>query len=151
MAKKCKSITLGNCCALLGMLLLAYVLKKYYIEGFKSSAPSEIVPVEQPLWTVSAKQYNANMINKKRSNYKGTPVPLPEGELFFFKNNKFKPECCPATYTTSSGCACMSIDQQNYLTARAGNRYNITSSDERKETQRALELGKILQTSMKTK
>jgi hypothetical protein len=49
------------------------------------------------------------------------PVPLPEGEMFMFSNTPFKPECCPNTYSNSTGCACMTGDQYNYLVLRGGN------------------------------
>jgi len=49
------------------------------------------------------------------------PVPLPEGEMLMFSNTPFKPECCPNTYSTSTGCACMTGDQYNYLVLRGGN------------------------------
>jgi hypothetical protein len=49
------------------------------------------------------------------------PVPLPEGEMLMFANTPFKPECCPNTYSTSSGCACMTGEQYNYLQLRAMN------------------------------
>jgi len=49
------------------------------------------------------------------------PVPLPEGELLMFANTPFKPECCPNTYSTSTGCACMTGQQYNYLVTRGGN------------------------------
>lgn len=49
------------------------------------------------------------------------PVPLPEGEMLMFANTPFKPECCPNTYSNSSGCACMTGDQYNYLILRGGN------------------------------
>lgn len=49
------------------------------------------------------------------------PVPLPEGEMLFFKTTPFKPECCPNTYTTSAGCACMTGEQYNYLKLRGNN------------------------------
>jgi hypothetical protein len=49
------------------------------------------------------------------------PVPLPEGELLMFANTQFKPECCPNTYSNSSGCACMTGNQYNYLVLRGGN------------------------------
>jgi hypothetical protein len=52
----------------------------------------------------------------------GTPVPLPEGELVMFADNKFTPECCPAGgYMNSMGCVCMSSEQVNYLAQRGGN------------------------------
>ena len=49
------------------------------------------------------------------------PVPLPEGELLMFANTPFKPECCPNTYSNSSGCACMTGQQFNWLQVRGGN------------------------------
>jgi hypothetical protein len=49
------------------------------------------------------------------------PVPLPEGELLMFANTPFKPECCPNTFSNSSGCACMTGEQYNYLIVRGGN------------------------------
>ena len=77
-------------------------------------------------WVQTAKRYASGMGNKNRLNtYKdnvGTPVPLPEGELFFFADNKFKPECCPSTYSDSMGCACLSQDQVDYINQRGGNR-----------------------------
>lgn len=49
------------------------------------------------------------------------PIPLPEGQLSMFANTPFKPECCPNTYSNSSGCACMTSEQYNYLITRSGN------------------------------
>jgi hypothetical protein len=49
------------------------------------------------------------------------PVPLPEGEMLMFANTPFKPECCPNTYSTSTGCACMTGPQYNALIGRFGN------------------------------
>ena len=49
------------------------------------------------------------------------PVPLPEGEMLMFANTPFKPECCPNTYSTSTGCACMTSNQYNFLQNRGFN------------------------------
>ena len=54
-------------------------------------------------------------------NRKPQPIPLPEGELDMFANTPFKPECCPNTFSNSSGCACMTVKQYNYLNDRGGN------------------------------
>ena len=48
-------------------------------------------------------------------------LPLPNGEMDFFANVDFKPECCPNTYSTSTGCACMTGKDYNYLMTRSGN------------------------------
>jgi hypothetical protein len=49
------------------------------------------------------------------------PIPLPKGELDMFATTEFKPECCPNAYSSSTGCACMTVDQYNYLRDRGGN------------------------------
>jgi hypothetical protein len=49
------------------------------------------------------------------------PIPLPEGQMLMFANTPFKPECCPNTYSNSMGCACMTVNQYNYLNNRGGN------------------------------
>ena len=77
-------------------------------------------------WVKTAKRYADGMgYENKLNSYKdnvGTPVPLPEGQLFFFADNKFKPECCPSTYSDSMGCACLSQAQVTYINERGGNR-----------------------------
>jgi hypothetical protein len=60
-------------------------------------------------------------------NREEQPIPLPEGELLMFANTPFKPECCPNAFSNSSGCACMTSGQFNYLVERGGN--NIPYSE----------------------
>jgi len=57
-----------------------------------------------------------NILNRQKQ-----PVPLPEGQLLMFANTEFKPDCCPNAYSNSMGCACMTVDQYNYLIDRGGN------------------------------
>lgn len=77
-------------------------------------------------WINKAGAYSKNLgyqqTAQKSNMYSGTQVPLPDGELFFFQNNQFKPECCPSPYSASTGCACMSSEQISYLNSRGGNR-----------------------------
>jgi hypothetical protein len=49
------------------------------------------------------------------------PIPLPKDELDMFATTPFKPECCPNAYSSSTGCACMTVDQYNYLRERGSN------------------------------
>lgn len=49
------------------------------------------------------------------------PIPLPKGQLDMFATTQFKPECCPNAYSSSTGCACMTTNQYNYLRDRGGN------------------------------
>ena len=76
-------------------------------------------------WMNKSLAYAGNMgyktVLEKHEQYKGTPVPL-ENTLFYFQDNDFSPECCPGTYSSSTGCACTSVDQMKYLNERGGNR-----------------------------
>ncbi len=58
---------------------------------------------------------------KKFLARKQQQLPLPEGEMDFFANSEFKPECCPSAYSTSQGCWCGSSQDFNYLVTRGGN------------------------------
>ena len=77
-------------------------------------------------WTNKANKYAANMgynsASSKYSQNKGSPIPLPEGQLYMFSETEFKPECCPTTYSSSTGCACISEEQVRYINQRGGNR-----------------------------
>lgn len=48
-------------------------------------------------------------------------IPPPEGQLDFFAKTEFKPECCPNTFSTSTGCACMDMGSYNFLKTRGFN------------------------------
>ena len=52
---------------------------------------------------------------------KGGKVPLPSDQKEMFLTTPFKPECCPNVYSNKSGCACMSLEQYDYLKERGGN------------------------------
>jgi hypothetical protein len=93
--------------------------------GWKSMEENESDDVNLSSWVSSAVKYAKGMGTEDRLNSlqynSGPPIPLPEGQLFFFKDTKFNPSCCPSTYTSSIGCACMSKKQFQYLTQRGGN------------------------------
>ena len=59
---------------------------------------------------------------QQMDTYKGTHVPLPEGQLFLFADNQFKPECCGSSVSSSTGCACITRSQMDYVNQRGGNR-----------------------------
>ena len=102
-------------------------------ENFEVRQPvgyADIVETKSDSWNLSkwvknALRYSKGMGNEnKLDSYKyntGPPIPLPEGELFFFADTKFNPESCPGTYSNSMGCAAMSQQQYNYLMMRGGN------------------------------
>jgi hypothetical protein len=52
----------------------------------------------------------------------GPAVEIGPDNLFYFKNNQCKPECCPATLACDGGCVCSSSQQRNFINSRGGNR-----------------------------
>ena len=78
-------------------------------------------------WDSPNLTYSSNKKNKKNKginqilNRPSQPIPLPQGEMDMFATTQFKPQCCPNTYTSSTGCACMTTQQYKYLIDRGGN------------------------------
>jgi hypothetical protein len=77
------------------------------------------------MWVTKANTYASEfgygIINNTGSAYTADE-PLKNGELVIFAKNKFKPECCPSPYSSSTGCVCMTPEQITYLNTRGGNR-----------------------------
>ena len=100
-------------------------------EGLSNMAPlnDQIMADSSNSWANKAKDYAGGMgyesVLESQKNHVGTAVPL-EDTMLIFKDNKFKPECCPGIFSNGAGCACLSKDQMNHLFQRGGN--NTTSS-----------------------
>jgi hypothetical protein len=45
-----------------------------------------------------------------------------DDNLFMFKNNQCKPECCGASFSCGGGCVCTTPEQRQYIASRGGNR-----------------------------
>ena len=43
-------------------------------------------------------------------------------DMFMFAHNQASPECCPSTYSTSTGCICTTQQQRDMINRRGGNR-----------------------------
>lgn len=51
------------------------------------------------------------------------PDGVPSDDnLYLFKNNKCKPECCPASFSCGGGCVCTTEKQRDLINSRGGNR-----------------------------
>ena len=51
----------------------------------------------------------------------GPTVDGEEGSpksMFMFMNNKSSPDCCPSTFSTSTGCVCTTENQRKYINSR---------------------------------
>jgi hypothetical protein len=86
----------------------------------KSDIPIDTASWSQPSMVVTPGQ----PLNPAVKAFLARPkqqLPLPEGEMDFFANSPFKPECCPSTYSNSQGCWCGDATSYNYLIQRGGN------------------------------
>lgn len=95
-------------------------------EGFLNGAPLNYqlgYGVPNDMWSappVTANQAYQNMY-ASLAGHTGGQVP-PKG-LFMWTSNLFKPECCftPQQYSSSTGCACISKEQMQFISSRGGN------------------------------
>jgi hypothetical protein len=61
----------------------------------------------------------------------GPPIDGQKGsakKMFMFANNRSSPNCCPSTYSTSTGCICTTENQRNFIASR-GNQGPINLQD----------------------
>jgi len=68
-----------------------------------------------------------NSVSKWRSTLPDEPLmgaefSPDENNLFIFKNNQCKPECCGSSFSCSGGCVCTTAKQRQYIAGRGGNR-----------------------------
>ena len=104
-------------------------------EGFKnistgfsfSDSKANTYYKDPSTWSSPNLVYSSGAVSSSNANWVNfgdrpkQPIPLPEGEMDMFATTSFKPECCPNTYSTGSGCACMTVDQYKYLRNRGSN------------------------------
>jgi len=119
---------------IVGMILGGHVLcscttpqaKQKVKEGFNNalgSAPLNYKMGQGVISSFDTKKLPS--IAQDLSTHMGPKVPLPAGQLFFFANNRFAPECCvppQSGVSSSDGCACVTQEQVNYISSRGGNR-----------------------------
>lgn len=93
-----------------------------------TSTPSASTPSASTLSTLTTPSTSTPSTSTTEgfANIEGSNNPSIFSMLFF-KNTKFKPKCCPSSYSTSSGCACTTNSQYKYIMERGGN--NIPFSE----------------------
>jgi hypothetical protein len=52
----------------------------------------------------------------------GPDFNLGPDNLFMFKSNQCKPECCGASFSCGGGCVCTTPEQRQLIASRGGNR-----------------------------
>ena len=100
-------------------------------EGFTSHFLETAADVnEKPIGPFDNVRLNTdNGVSQWRYNHPNEPVSgnyppfkLDSDNLFMFKDNQCKPECCGASYACDGGCVCTTPDQRNFINTRGGNR-----------------------------
>jgi hypothetical protein len=95
----------------------------YFLENADSVNAKPIGPFD------GVKLETGNGVSSWRYNHPNEPVegnypPFKLGmdNLFMFKDNQCKPECCGASYACDGGCVCTTPEQRNFINSRGGNR-----------------------------
>lgn len=52
----------------------------------------------------------------------GPEFQVGADNLFMFKSNQCKPECCGSSFSCGGGCVCTTPDQRQLIASRGGNR-----------------------------
>ena len=100
------------------------------VEGFASydvSNAGGAKDVYQPIGQYDGvKLSTGNSVSEWRYTAPNEPLTGAEfvpgdNELFMFKNNQCKPECCGASFSCGGGCVCTTPQQRQYLASRGGN------------------------------
>ena len=104
--------------------------KEAEAEGFRNNAPAGAKDQYQPIGSFDGvRLQTGNSVSDWRytspneqlqGNYPKFEVGADQ--LFMFKDNQVKPECCGASYSSYGGCVCTTPEQRNYINMRGGNR-----------------------------
>jgi len=80
------------------------------------------------LFTYLGSQGPLKPVFSDNSAYFGPPVDGKPGspkKMFMFANNRTSPDCCPGTFSTSTGCVCTTENQRDFIASR-GNQGSIS-------------------------
>ena len=116
------------------ILLVFYIYSKYVLKIFhkKENYTNNNNNNNTLVTTIFEPSYNnvallSNVFKHPELNLKSYTNVKIDPTKVLFEDNKFLPECCfyNSEYSSSKGCACITGDQQNYLSARGTNKsYN---------------------------
>ena len=97
----------------------------------KSPDETSLVP-NDALFTYLSSQGPTKPVFTDNSALNGPPVdghPDSDKKLFMFANNRTSPNCCPSTFSTSTGCVCTTKNQRDFIASRGAGK----SKEEKKE------------------
>jgi len=96
----------------------------------KSPDNTALIP-NDALFTYLSSQGPLKPVFTDNSALHGPPVDGKKGsakKMFMFANNRSSPNCCPSTYSTSTGCVCTTENQRDFIASR-GNQGSINLKD----------------------
>lgn len=107
--------------SLMFIIILCFFTNRKMVEGFRPfSYLGEDIRQGNPYSTSDRPNIyipkDKKFCNSPRYTYFGTPNPLlhqmkpmtaPRDSMFYFRDYKCAPECCPSPYSCSGGCVCI--------------------------------------------
>ena len=118
---------------IISALMMSYMTVPYgSSEGFMNFAATAAGVSADPMGAFDGIKLTASNESQWRATapneaLKGPAFVPGNDNLFMFKNNQCKPECCGASFSCGGGCVCTTPDQRKYINERGGNR---TSPDD---------------------
>jgi hypothetical protein len=106
---------------LIGALVIGFLSSRSMVEGFMQKDAG--MPLDGP----AMGPYDSSMGGWMATEHMpvgGLPQnSFQEGnKLMFLVGNEVKPECCPAAFTTDSGCVCLTSADSDLMAHRGGNK-----------------------------
>jgi hypothetical protein len=118
-------LVLANVLMALGYINKQASMQEDFMERFTNPnpAPSLVSGEYVPIGTYDnlPKQALKGEETKKTAPLNGPEFSPDQDHLFLFASNQSKPECCGESYTSSSGCVCITPGQRDLLAKRGGN------------------------------
>ena len=121
-------LTRNNICIICLLVIIITVSIEPKRENFTKASSLGYETLPPPVnenyhsWIYKANNYAEEMKYQDNLN-KSSQQTLKSDKKsgFMLSENDFKPECCPANYTSSKGCACITFEQEQELMKRGGN------------------------------
>jgi hypothetical protein len=88
----------------------------------KTPDETALVP-NDALFTYLSSQGPTKPVFTDNSSLNGPSVdghPDSDKKMFMLANNRTSPNCCPSTFSTSTGCVCTTKNQRDFVASRGG-------------------------------
>ena len=97
----------------------------------KSPDETSLVP-NDALFTYLSSQGPTKPVFTDNSALYGPPVdghPDSDKKMFMLANNRTSPNCCPSTFSTSTGCVCTTKNQRDFIASRGAGKSKSEATD----------------------